>query len=83
MLYGRHRDFDDLENVVQGAELSGQAHRATRCAAYSSDRERSFHAMVNGAWRRLLELRVLRQVFTIGQGEAGFGPGFSSCPTRK
>jgi hypothetical protein len=36
-------------------------------AAYSSDREQSFHAMVNGAWRGQLEIAFLRQVFTIRQ----------------
>ena len=35
--------------------------------AYSSDREHSFHAMVNSAWRGQLETGVLRQVFTIRQ----------------
>jgi hypothetical protein len=48
------------------------ASRAARAAAdgssaYSSDREQSFHAMVNGAWRGQLEIAFLRQVFTIRQ----------------
>jgi len=36
--------------------------------AYSSDRERCFHAIVNGAWSWLLDCLFLRQVFTIRQG---------------
>jgi len=36
--------------------------------AYSSDRERGFHAIVNGAWSWLLDCLFLRQVFTIRQG---------------
>jgi hypothetical protein len=35
--------------------------------AYSSDREQSFHAMVNGAWRGQLEMMFLLQVFTMRQ----------------
>ncbi|MGH8210885.1 MAG: alpha/beta fold hydrolase, partial [Steroidobacteraceae bacterium] len=41
-----------------------------RYAAYSSDREHVFHAMVNSAWRGQLETGFLRQVFTIRQGSA-------------
>jgi hypothetical protein len=48
---------------------------AQTAAAYSSDREHSFHAMVNSAWRGQLETGVLRQVFTIRQGSAGAVPG--------
>jgi hypothetical protein len=75
----------DASSAASRSCSAGRRSRASSTAlrAYSSDRERCFHAMVNSAWRRLLELRVLRQVFTIGQGEAGFGSGFSSCPTRK
>jgi serine/threonine protein kinase len=46
-----------IDNFYYGFELS----------AYSSDREQSFHAMVNGAWIEQLESQFLRQVFTIRQ----------------
>ena len=53
----------------------------SRKGAYSSDREHSFHAMVNSAWRGQLETGFLRQVFTIRQGSAAALPvliGFSA-----
>jgi hypothetical protein len=47
-------------------------------AAYSSDREQSFHAMVNGAWKGQLEIAFLRQVFTIRQ-RGRVSAGVMSC----
>src|SRR6185312_4403026 len=38
--------------------------------AYSGDREQGFHAIVNSAWSRKLEIEFLRQVFTIRQADA-------------
>jgi acyl-CoA reductase-like NAD-dependent aldehyde dehydrogenase len=70
-------------NVVHGGPVVGAAlahHQGVDLVsftAYSSDREHSFHAMVNSAWRGQLETGVLRQVFTIRQGSAPALPGCS------
>jgi hypothetical protein len=60
-----------------GTQLSHAARvqLASSLRAYSSDREHSFHAMVNSAWRGQLETGFLRQVFTIRQGSAPALPG--------
>ena len=60
-------DLNKIHNIM-GREADPTDSRAP--AAYSSDREQRFHAMVNGAWGWQLESEFLRQVFTIRQGIA-------------
>lgn len=53
--------------TLENAAIRGVMSRKLLLTAYSGDREQSFHAMVNGAWSRLLVDSFLRQVFTIRQ----------------
>jgi hypothetical protein len=51
---------------------------------YSSDREQSFHATVNGWVERRLEIEFLLQVFTIRQADGVFLVSISfKDPDRK
>ena len=66
---------DPRNSVTGNAAADFPKSAAKGPAAYSSDREHSFHAMVNSAWRGQLETGVLRQVFTIRQGSLRALPG--------
>jgi hypothetical protein len=45
---------------ISDSPTAGDRRRLLHLIAYSSDRERRFHAMVNGAWGGQLESEFLR-----------------------
>ena len=72
----RYKDNERTDYIIQNWLRNRNTIEFLGICAYSSDREHSFHAMVNSAWRGQLETGVLRQVFTIRQGSA---PALLGC----